>query len=378
MAKIRAAELSDYDAVMERCAASFSEDNPTHLRFQDLYPDSIQPTAASMAQWLVAEQGGEIAAGMQIVPRPMVYAGIGEIPAAGLGNVFCYPPFRGKGLMSTLLHTAISLMEERQYAVCLLGGDRLRYGHFGWENAGNLRSVTLGSNMLRFDKRPRVSVTSLRRWQGAAGDTKRMFEAYCAKPTRSVRDFDEFVRLRRRPGQVVWISEAEGGFAYAALRDSQIAEYAGDPGAFDRLARFLASRRHFSAALPAVEIESELDRILLKYAAAFSVNTIGMARIIRLDRLFSAWRPLLERRLAGWNGAVTLEIPDAGQRLTCRGAAGELLVSQADAPETITVDLRDAARLLFGPFPPAGPFLESEFVRRALPLPLYWEPLAHV
>jgi len=105
MAKIRTAEVSDYAAVMERCAASFSEDNPTHLRFQDLYPDSIQPTAESMGQWLIAEEAGEIAAGLQVVPRPMVYAEIGEIPAAGLGNVFCYPPFRGKGLMSTLLRS---------------------------------------------------------------------------------------------------------------------------------------------------------------------------------------------------------------------------------------------------------------------------------
>lgn len=381
MAKIRAADTTDFSELMSSCAASFSDNNPTHLRFEDLYPDTIQPNDEYMKQWLVAEENDRIAAGMQVVPRPLAIGGRMSLPAAGLGNVFTHPEFRKKGYMGALLHTVIAMMETRRYALCMLGGDRLRYGNYGWENAGCVRQFSLGANMLRFDDAARVSVTELRRWRGLQADTRRMAEAYKQRGTRAVRTLEEFGRVLRRPGQVIWLCDNENeGFAYVSLRGDRLAEYAGDLPAFERLVRFLVSRRRIQVNAPPVEIEDELDRLLLRFAAGFSVGTVGMVRIVDLEVLLQAYLPLLSRRLAGWQSAVALDISGLKQRVVCRGDGTDVYVqnSDMDVPESISLGLQDMARLLFGPFPPAGPFLDSEFVRRAFPLPLYWPDLSHV
>ncbi len=381
MAKIRAAEVTDFPELMSSCAASFCEGNPTHLRFEELYPDTIQPTDTCMKQWLIAEVRDRIVAGMQVVPRPMVIGGEVQLSAAGLGNVFTHPEHRRKGYMGALLETVIAMMEHRRYAVCMLGGDRLRYGKYGWENAGTVRRLSLGANMMRFDDRPRVSVTELRRWRGLEADTHRMAAAYGRRATRAVRAEEEFSRVLHRPGQVIWLCDSgTDGFAYISLRGDRLAEYAGDPPALDRLVRYAVSRRRLQVDVPPVEVEDELDRLLLDYAAGFSVGTVGMVRIVDLEALLQAYSPLLDRRLRGWQSAAALEIAGTDQRVVCRGDGSRVFVQAADldAPETVALGLRDMARLLFGPFPPTGPFLDSEFVRRAFPLPLYWPDLSHV
>ncbi|NOY81917.1 MAG: GNAT family N-acetyltransferase [Kiritimatiellaeota bacterium] len=381
MAKIRAAEVTDFPELMSSCAASFCEGNPTHLRFEELYPDTIQPVDSCMKQWLIAEVRDRIAAGVQVVPRPMVIGGEIELSAAGLGNVFTHPEFRKKGYMGALLQTVIAIMEHRRYAVCMLGGDRLRYGNFGWENAGAVRRLSLGANMMRFDERPRVSVVELRRWRGLAADTQRMAAAYSRRATRAVRTEGEFARILERPGQVVWLCDNEAdGFAYISLRDDRLVEYAGALSALDRLVRYVVSRRRTQVNVAPVEAEDELDRLLLRYAAGFSVGTVGMVRIVDLEVLLQAYSSLLTRRLRGWKSAVALEIAEVEQRVVCRGDGSQVYVqaTDVDVPETVKLGLRDMARLLFGPFPPAGSFLDSEFVRRAFPLPLYWPDLSHV
>jgi len=381
MAKIRAACRADFPEIMSSCAASFSDNNPTHLRFEDLYPDTIQPDEEFMKQWLVTEENGRMAAGMQVVPRPLVIGGQIELRAAGLGNVFTHPEFRKRGYMGTLLHTIIAMMENRRYALCILGGDRLRYGNYGWENAGAVRQFSLGANMLRFDEVPRVSVTELRRWRGLEADTRRMADAYSRRTTRAVRTVEEFGRVLQRPGQVIWLCDNEKeGFAYVSLRGDRLAEYAGDVAAFERLLRFLVTRRRIQVNAPPAEAEDELDRLLLRFAAGFSVGTVGMVRIVDLEVLLQAYLPLLSRRLTGWKSAVAIEIPEAKQRVVCRSDGMDLYVQSADVdvPETVSLALRDMARLLFGPFPPSGAFLDSEFVRRAFPLPLYLPDLSHV
>jgi len=378
MPKLRTGTPADYEQVMERCLISFCDHTPDHLPFEVLYPDTIRPDQKSMQQWLLIEEEKQIAAGLQLVPRPLILRGVGRIPMTGLGNVFCYPPFRGRGFMSTLLNTAIPVLSQQGVAVCLLGGDRLRYGRFGWENAGTVRRLRLSAGMLRDQKIERLPPNLFSRWNGDETTLGRMFEAYSKLETRCVRTREEFAAVLRRPGQAVWTYSGQEGFAWASTRGQRVLEYAGDADALERILIFLLQRRGLDVELPPTEAANDIDERLLNFAAGFSVQCTGMVRIINLRRVFEAWNALVQQRLRGWNGAIAFEAPDENMRVTLRGDGTGVAIVEADAPEVVSLPLRDLTRLIFGPFPPAGAFLNSEVVRRLFPLPLFWPPLAHV
>ena len=378
--EIRRGTPEDFGLVMERVLASFREHNPTHGRFEDMYPDSVTPE--SMSQWHLAEVDGEIAAGIQLVPRSFVCAGTVRLPGMGLGNVFCYPPFRGRGLMSHLLRCCIADMEENGIGVCLLGGDRTRYGNFGWEYAGSDRSLTLSARVGRFDQdRPRVSAMDLRAWNGEETDVVTMLRAYSELPYRTERTALEFGRVVRRPGQVVWLCErGEEGFAYVSVRGSSILEYAGDAAALEVLVTYLLQNGTWRVSLPPVEGQGPLEKLLLTRAQHYGVQPTGMIRLISLKVVLTAYLPLLRYRLQGWEGELVLRAKDNGESvgIVSEGGGLEVRDAAADAP-AIELSRRELAQLFFGPFPPdLGEGFRHSGVRRLFPLPLHWHALAHV
>ncbi|OGV69777.1 MAG: hypothetical protein A3K19_22295 [Lentisphaerae bacterium RIFOXYB12_FULL_65_16] len=379
---IRHGRTADFKVVMERVLLSFSENNPTHPAFETLAPEVCRPDTVN--EWLLAEMDGELAAGMQVVPRHLVVAGNIHVPVAGLANVFCYPPYRKHGLMSALLQRMTEEACQGGFAISMLGGDRLRYGRYGWEHAGAERTLQISSGMRRAEKEEPVSVTSIRRWRGDRRDVRRMHEAYQALPYHTERTEDQMDRtLRRSNGNVaVWIcDQPETGFAYVCLNGDSIAEYAGATPALELLIRFLLKSRSWNVRLPPIEAETEREKLLLGCAQGFSVVPAAMIRIVALHRTLACYKPVLTRRLRGWQGSVTLAVKDDAEQVTLSGKGGRLTMRRGGtaADRVITLDIRDMARLLFGPFPPAlGPAQDDEFVRRAFPLPLYWHSLSHV
>ena len=185
--------------------------------------------------------------------------------------------------------------------------------------------------------------------------------------------------MLERPGQATWISDGPDGFAYVTVTGSRMAAYAGAEDALDKLIRFALASRSVDVVLPPVDASGPLERLLMQYVSGCSVVPVGMVRVVDLAGVLSAYRPILDRRLAGWEGCVALEMTDSDQAVSVEGSdAGVDLV---DEPKGERISLRDTgmARLVFGPFPPClDEMQDHEFVRRAFPLPLHWHQLSHV
>lgn len=380
MADIRLGRAADFSEVMDRVVTSFRAANPVHPRFEYLYPDSVR--AETMRQWRLALAEGEVAAGIQLVPRALVSAGVVRLSGVGLGNVFCCPRFRKRGLMSALLERCIADMQEAGDAVCLLGGDRTRYGNFGWEHAGADRALTLSARVTRFETGVQaVSAADLRVWEGDRGDALRMLEAYAALRSRTERSATEFARVLMRPGQTVWIcDEPEKGFAYVSVRGGTILEYAGSGEALEAILRYLLCTGSWTVSVPPTEGSGELEARLLAHAQHYSVKPTGMVRIISMERVFQAYMPVLRERLQGWEGELAFRATDDGETVAIVGERGSLTVESRPA-ESVALALgrRDLARLFFGPFPPdLGDWHRHSAIRCLFPLPLHWHALAHV
>lgn len=375
---IRLGHSADFPEVMDRVAVSFRAGNPGHALFDELFPDTVAP--ATMNQWRLAFRNGELAGGIQLVPRPLRLAGLVDLPAMGLGNVFCYPATRGQGVMSALLRRCLDDMRHEGIAVCLLGGDRTRYGHFGWEHCGGDRRLALSRHVKRHDDFQPASVLDLRTWRGEATDTARMAAAYRSLPYHCARSGRRGLGHLERPGQVVWLCEdPDLGFAYIALRDRNILEYAGDLAAGDRILRFLLGNGDWSVTIPPDPGCGPWEELLLANARHFTVVPTGMGRVICLAELLRAYLPLLERRLTDWRGTFALACDD-GEAILLTGTEEGLAVSDGTtSPPDLTLSRTELALLLFGPFPPnLGNLAHHPLLRRAFPLPLHWQALAHV
>ncbi|MDX9980130.1 MAG: GNAT family N-acetyltransferase [Lentisphaeria bacterium] len=369
---------ADYPAVMERVATSFRAGNPGHALFEDIFPDTVSP--ATMNQWRLAFHDGELAGGIQLVPRPLRLAGLVDLPAMGLGNVFCYPAIRGQGVMSALLRRCLGDMRQEGIAICLLGGDRTRYGHFGWEHCGGDRRLSLSRNVKRHDQFQPASILELRPWRGADADSSRMAEAYHALPYHCARPGKFTTAHLDRPGQVVWLCDDPAcGFAYISVRGRDILEYAGDIAAGERILRFLLDSGEWSATLPPEPGCGPWEKLLLGYARHFTVAPTGMGCVICLAELLRAYLPLLERRLADWQGTFSLASTDGEAVLLAGNQDGLTIAEGPAATADLSLSRNDLALLLFGPFPPPlGNLAHHPVLRRAFPLPLHWQPLAHV
>jgi hypothetical protein len=298
----------------------------------------------------------------------------------GLGNVFCYPAIRGQGVMSALLRRCLDDMRQDGIAICLLGGDRTRYGHFGWEHCGCDRRLSLSRHVRRHDQFQAVSILDLRTWQGADADSVRMAEAYHALPYRCTRPGKCTIAHLERPGQVVWLcDDPDFGFAYVAVRGRDILEYAGDLPAGERILRFLLDSGDWSVTLPPDPGCGPWEELLLGYARSFTVAPTGMGCVVCLAALLRAYLPLLERRLADWRGTLGLACSDGEAVLLSANQDGLAITEAPAGTADLTLSRNDLAMLLFGPFaPPLGDLAHHAVLRRAFPLPLHWQPLAHV
>jgi predicted N-acetyltransferase YhbS len=379
MGDIRLGTPQDFDVVMERVVCSFRERNPSHGRFEDLCPDTVLPE--TMEQWRLARVDGEVVGGIQLVPRRFVAVREVRLPGMGLGNVFCYPPYRKHGLMSALLERCIADMTQAGIGMCLLGGDRTRYGNYGWEHAGAERALTLAAGVSRFEDRGSVSAVDLRVWNGDGGDLSRILSAYSALPYRTERSVSECGRVLRRPGQVVWICDrVDTGFGYASVRGGVIVEYGGACAAAERLVTFLLQSGTWSVALPPVDGETALEKLMLRHAQSYQVRPAGMIRIVSMRAILEAYRPLLMARLQAWTGGFAFRCSDTGETVRVSAENGVLTIDDV-ASDAVAVELsrRELAQLFFGPFSPdLGDGHRHSGIRRTFPLPFYCHSLAHV
>ncbi|MBR5837888.1 MAG: GNAT family N-acetyltransferase, partial [Victivallales bacterium] len=219
--EIRRGLPSDYDVMLNHVVQSFREANPGHLRFEHLFPDVISASPEMMGYWRFAFIDGEMAAGIELIPRH-IKIGDSEFTSGGIGNVHCWQKYRQTGCFSALLNRIIEDMNQEGWGLGLLGGDRTRYGNYGWEPAGEVRRFNVSSRTVRFENQePAPSVTAFRDYTGDDEDAKKMWQAHLEKNVRCTRPtLEKFKLALARPGSVTYINETDDeGFAYVTVRN---------------------------------------------------------------------------------------------------------------------------------------------------------------
>lgn len=97
-----------------------------------LYKDKYSPAYNNV----IIKEGEEIKAAVGCFSSQAVAAGK-RLRILGIGNVAVARDSRSKGYMIDLMNMAIDIMKDENYDYSLLGGQRQRYGFFGYEPIGS-------------------------------------------------------------------------------------------------------------------------------------------------------------------------------------------------------------------------------------------------
>ena len=367
---------ADFEEAMDVLNFSFGFEHPHN--FETLLPVLYHPGAEAMSwNWALREEGS-IRAIVGVFPLTWKL-GDATLRIAGVGGVSCHPRYRKRGFMGQLMRHCVEAMREEGYPLSWLGGQRQRYGYYGYEKCGinyqlslapiNVRHV-FGDGDLGIEFRPleRQDRTHL---QGVIG-------LHDAQPIRGVRPRERFYNML-----LSWYDKPH----IALSPDSRMIGYVVANGNGDRITEILAVNEgepelQIAAAWVQQHGEATFDlapsnRLLPKLAAVcggMSVHSSGNWQIFdwaaALDALLKAQGTLIPLT----DGAVVIEIADYGKVLL-EVAGGSARCIRSDAAPALQTDAFTAMRLLFGPLPPATVLAlpqAAAALEQWCPLPLFW------
>lgn len=393
---IRRATIEDREAILELAAGIFFQKPGEWYANRSWY--RLSPETVDPGEFWIAVSGGNVVGVSAFRSFTLGMPGL-SLPWVGVGSVCSAPEFRGRGVMSGMLRAGIRDTDERGVPLSILWGDRARYGHFGWEEAG--RQIDLGISRRHFSD-PGWASADIGEFVGLGKDSQtpsdlgdRLARIQQRYSRRLLRPLDEQVGLISSPRyRTVWVEEGDDE-AYVVLESGakprQLLEVGGSPGL---LAALLGHLMRESSDRWRITIGTEphpAEQMLIDRADSVQICATGKARIHDLAALLACYEPWWAQRRRFGSGAVVLAMEDdsgaeeqtVGLRWTPRSVRVRRLEPGERLPDTavIAADRRGLTRLVFGPLAPELALPDSPGVWRVselFPLPLYVPPLERV
>lgn len=232
------ATLDDFEAILELVDACFTREQ--HLGgMLERWGHCYVPTDWGMDQFLVMRDDGRPVSAVEAVDQT-VMVGDDRVRIAGLTAVATYPDYRGQGHMTSLLKAWIPRLRELGYALSDLGGDRVRYGRFGWENGPADWQFAMYGRSLAAEK---VAGGQMVSRVSADAIVREALRIQQADGFGAERDLNAMTRLLGRGGTEIWAaSDDDGVSAYVVCYPGddggrRVAEFGGSESGVDEIGR---------------------------------------------------------------------------------------------------------------------------------------------
>ncbi len=351
------ARVEEYDD-LQRCIDTCFPTETAAGGMAARWPHCLQRTPERVGRYRVIKDGGRIVACLACIEQTASVDG-GLLRMGGIGQVSTLPEYRGQGLMSRLLDDAIRRMEEEGIALSDLGGDRLRYGRYGWETAGREWTFTVTPRSIGAAARPQGF--EARRIEASGAAVAGIMRLHDAEPRRTVRTEAGYRVLLSRLGKELWGAYAGGelrAYAVTQMQRTPPAVYefgGGDEALHALLGEIVATGT--SAWQVWSPWEHAANGRLVSLAAGWSVTPLRMMRIVDLPatlKAFSGQMTARCRRLGrAPGGRVRLRLADSGQSATlCFDRDGVMVEGVSGGGAEVALPAREMVRFLFGPGTP--------------------------
>jgi hypothetical protein len=276
--------------------------------------------------------------------------------------------------MTSLLRAACREADAAGYEFCWLGGDRVRYGRFGWATGGLKMCFNFHERYLP-DPPPEARVRPL----DPERDLEIVREYLADEPDTVVVEAGELNAILRCGTTGGWVL----GDAFIAHRRGGHNVYLGS-GTPEEIASLLSHHLRWSKAQPegsrGVTVEcaaapSALMRTCQGHYASMSIVPSGMFRVGRLKSCLDKACQVAQARVTCGSGRVSLTNSESGETVTVMCRNGRLSAEEGGREDTYSLDRRELSEVCFGLCPlelhlPGLP--EDSFLRRVLPLRAHW------
>lgn len=318
---------------------------------------------------IVAKKDDRLKGAIAMLPLTIKLGDTGSLSAGYIGSVAVHPYSRGEGIMKTLMEKVHTQAEQEGIDMLILGGRRLRYNYFGYENFATRLSFKLGEGSFRHGMTDiDTGTTSLKSFSkasekelDAAYDYFDRYIKYCAKRNRE--DFHSIsISYENLPYLVLEDNTVKGYMITAPngdIREIAIEEEYVLPV----LKLWLAEKKAINVNAPLWN--KKLINILEKINESMSISEDAMVKIFNFEKVLSAYLNFKASYTDLLNGKVVVEIKPRGTYVI-ELTDGKASVYKTQEKPDISVDERYAVRLLLSPL--GTSFSESTLFYNWLPL----------
>ena len=190
--EIRRVRYDEYRMLIDVMNESFGFTDET-AKIEHILPKLYWQDNPSMVH-IGAFDGDKLVSSVGIYLMELVNGGE-RLPVACVGAVSTLPAYRGRGCFTAVLDRALDEARSMGLALLFLGGDRLRYGRFGFEFGGRNLSVGIDSRTASTLKPAPFEVIPYDESDNAV--TARLLDIYNLEPMRITRTAEEFGAVLR-------------------------------------------------------------------------------------------------------------------------------------------------------------------------------------
>lgn len=226
---VRKVRYGEFETLMNVLNRSFGFERAED-KFEHILPKLYYPDNPSMVH-IGAFEDGQLVSAIGLYPMELVFEGR-SLRTACIGAVSTLPEFRGRGFFRNVMEATLNEARAMNIPLLFLGGDRLRYGRFGFENSGrtlNIHITKRSENLLTPDP------FEVAEYDGTDREISgKLLEIYENEPMRMRRTAEELPTVLRswncKPYYVTRRSENSGVSAsreiigYFAIKGNHVSE----------------------------------------------------------------------------------------------------------------------------------------------------------
>ena len=366
MTEIRMALPQEEEQLLDFIDLVFSQVRVPH-DFEALLPKVYAHPGFSRLHAVAVEEG-RLRATIALLPETLRVNGEHTLKMGYIGSVSTHPKARGRGYMQRLMALLIDGAERENMDFLALGGQRQRYGHYGFENGCAEASFTVTAKNARLGLAD-VEPLQLRQITDTADPL--LDDVYQLGNQQSLvclRDRDRLHEILRSYGGQLWAllrGNAVAGYLYAQGDDVPELALLREEDADAAVKAWMADRTRACFTVPL----SNRPRMaaLRHYAESLRIGDSQMLLILNWQRVLTACFALACETRPMLDGDLCVAIENEGTyHISVRQQ--HCVIQRTEEPAALTVTRLEATSLFFSAASLA--LCDDPLLRDWLPLPL--------
>lgn len=321
----------------------------------------------------IALEDGEIRGCVAVLPFDMTIAGQ-KLRVGYLGSVSVHRLSRGAGHMKKLMQMQIDKAKADGLDMLVLGGQRQRYGYFGFSPVGGAYSYHVTATNVRHALKD-VDASAFTFEPLAQGEgSDYAYSLYQQQPVSGSRTADSFAEIALTFNAQGWLikrSGANAGYLIASDDRTGIRELVMEDATLVPavIKAWMAAHAVRSVSFSAAPHDKTLNRTLAAFAEGYTIGQDGYTLCLNYQNTVRSWMALKNSVTPLTEGAICLGIGDEAIRIAVKD--GAVSVEATDAEAEVRLAPAEADQLLFGFNRFYAPEVECAIPADWFPLPLY-------